>query len=412
MPRIVGFLVLLFSVHSSFGQTQILGFSMPQGVNRVDIPIEIYNNLVVVPVIINNQLPLKFVIDTGVRTAILTEKVYSDILNLSYSRKYTLSGPGGQKLVDAYITTNVTLDMPGIHGEGHSLLVLDEDYLELKNSMGTEVHGILGYELFSRFVVKIDYENKKLTLLLPNGFKPRKKYEVIPITVEDTKPFIIAKLQMSDSATIEAKFLVDSGASHGLLLETTSDPRIVVPEKNIQAILGRGIGGVINGKIARVHSLAIGKYKTMNVITHFPDEYAYSDTLRKTRFSFRNGSIGGEMLSRFTVIFDFPNSKMYLKKNTSFKKKFYYNLSGLTLRATGARLKDYEVSDVRENTTAHKAGVERGDKIISVNGIDVSDYELNHVNNFLNSRPGKKIKLGLLRNGEKMKKIFVLASQI
>ena len=174
-------LYVLFYSQFCFGQTHILGFAMPEGVRRVDIPIEIHNNLVVVPVILNNQLPLKFIVDTGVRTAILTEKIYSDILNLSYSRKYTISGPGGQQLVDAYITSNVTLDMPGIHGEGHSLLVLGEDYLELKNSMGTEVHGIFGYELFSRFVVKIDYENKKMTLLLPNRFKPKKSYEVIPI---------------------------------------------------------------------------------------------------------------------------------------------------------------------------------------------------------------------------------------
>jgi hypothetical protein len=404
--------VLLCASSLALGQTQILGFSMPAGINKVEIPIEIHNNLVVVPVIINNQLPLKFIIDTGVRTAILTEKVYSDILNLSYSRKYTLSGPGGKKLVDAYITSNVTLDMPGIHGEGHSLLVLDEDYLELKNSMGTEVHGILGYELFSRFVVKIDYVNKRLTLMSPSGFRPRKRYNVIPITVEDTKPFVYANLQISDTTTITGKFLVDSGASHGLLLETLSDPRIRVPEKNIDAILGRGIGGVLQGKIARINSFAIGKSRTTNLITHFPDDYAYSDSLRKGRFTFRNGSIGGEILSRFTVIFDFPNEKLYLKKNSSFKKKFYYNLSGLTLRATGVRLKNYEIADVRENTNAQRAGLLRGDVIVAINGITVGDYELNNVNDFLNSKPGKKMRVEVNRQGEKIKKVFVLESQI
>ncbi len=413
LKAIIGCICLVICVGQfANSQTQVLGFSMPPGVEKVEIPIEIHNNLVVVPVIINNQLPLKFIIDTGVRTAILTEKVYSDILNLSYSRKYTLSGPGGQKLVDAYITSNVTLDMPGIHGEGHSLLVLDEDYLELKNSMGTEVHGILGYELFSRFVVKVDYSNKRLTLMLPGGFHPRKKYDVIPITVEDTKPFVQAKIQINDTTTINGKFLVDSGASHGLLLETLSDPGIVVPTKNIDAILGRGIGGVLRGKIARIRSFTLGKNKTTDLITHFPDDYAYSDSLRKGRFTFRNGSIGGEMLSRFTVIFDFPNEKLYLKKNSSFKKKFYYNLSGLTIRATGIRLKTYEISDVRENTNAQRAGLLRGDEIVSINGVAVIDYELNNVNDFLNSKPGKKIRVEVKRKGEKIKKTFVLESQI
>jgi hypothetical protein len=411
IKRALCILYVLYYSQVCYGQAQVLGFAMPEGVRRVDIPIEIHNNLVVVPVILNNQLPLKFIIDTGVRTAILTEKVYSDILNLSYSRKYTISGPGGQQLVDAYITSNVTLDMPGIHGEGHSLLVLGEDYLELKNSMGTEVHGIFGYELFSRFVVKVDYENKKMTLMLPNRFKPKKSYEVIPITVEDTKPFIHAQVQMNNTTT-DTKLLVDSGASHGLLLEPDSDPNLKVPEQNIHAVLGRGIGGLLEGRIARVPSLTIGRYQVNNLITNFPDDYPSSDTIRNNRFTFRNGSIGGDMLSRFTVIFDFPNEKMYLKKNNSFKKKFYYNLSGLTLRATGLQLKEYEISNVRENTTAYRAEIIRGDKIISVNGLEVKLYDLNNVNNLLNSRPGKKIRLELLRNGQPIKKEFILESQI
>ena len=135
--------VLLFPVFS-FAQT--LGFSLAEGQRSVQIPIEIHNNLVVVPIVLNGQLPLKFILDTGVRTAILTEKTFSDILNLSYSRKYTIAGPGGQKVVDAFVTNNVSLDLPGVHGEGHALLVLETDYLELRNFLGTDVHGILGYE--------------------------------------------------------------------------------------------------------------------------------------------------------------------------------------------------------------------------------------------------------------------------
>src|SRR5215218_152853 len=123
---LVLFLLFLCSVAL---QGQPLGFTLSHGKKRVQIPIEIYNNLVVVPVVLNGQLPLKFILDTGVRTSILTEKTFSDILNLTYSRKYSIAGPGGQKIVDAYVTNNVSLDLPGVHGEGHAMLVLEEDYL-------------------------------------------------------------------------------------------------------------------------------------------------------------------------------------------------------------------------------------------------------------------------------------------
>src|SRR5688572_10869504 len=167
-------------------QSQPLGFTLNNGKKRVQIPIEVYNNLVVIPVVLNDALPLKFILDTGVRTSILTQKTFSDILNLPYSRKYTISGPGGDKLVDAYVTNNVTIDLPGVTGRGHAMLVLAEDYLELRNYLGTDVHGILGYELFSRFIIEIDYQKKILTLMTPERFRKRGKFEAIPIVIEDT----------------------------------------------------------------------------------------------------------------------------------------------------------------------------------------------------------------------------------
>lgn len=389
-------------------KAQVLGFSLPPGKTKVQFPIEIYNNLVVVPMILNNQLPLKFILDTGVRTSILTEKAYSDILNLQYSRKYTIAGPGGEKLVDAYVTNNVSLDMPGVQGRGHAMLVLDQDYLELRNYLGTDVHGIMGYELFSRFIIEVDYERKTLTLMLPERFKEKKKFQWLPIHIEDTKPYLTVSLEMNDTTTLSAKLLIDSGASHGLFLETSSNPKIRVPEKNVTSIIGRGLGGVIMGQIGKINSLNLGKYKITNVLTNFPDPNAYMDTLKTSRSVFRNGSIGGEILSRFTVIYNFPGERVYFKKNSQYKKDFYYSLSGLTIRAKGARLKNFEITNIRANSTSQQADVQVGDRILSVNGISVSDLDLNSISGFLNSKPGRRITLQIERSGVKIKRQFRL----
>ncbi len=119
--------------------------------------------------------------------------------------------------------------MPGIHGRGHAMLVLENDFLELRSSLGTEVHGILGYELFSRFVIKIDYEAKgwMMTLMLPEKFKPSRKHTRLPITVEDTKPYYVAELKINDTTSMSAKLMIDTGASHGLFLDTESSHKII-----------------------------------------------------------------------------------------------------------------------------------------------------------------------------------------
>jgi predicted aspartyl protease len=403
---------LLLCVAPLFLNAQTLGFSITGGKSRVQIPIEVQNNLIIVPVILNGQVPLKFILDTGVRTTILTEKTYSDILRLTYARKYLIAGPGGEKIIEAYITNNVTLDLPGIHGEGHTMLVLEKDYLELRNYLGTEVHGILGYELFSRFIVQINYEKKMLILQLPEFFKAPRKFQELPMVVQDTKPYVYTEIEMTDSARLKTKLLMDTGASHGLILEPESDSIIKVPPQHINSIIGRGLGGVITGKIGRIKSLEIGKYKINSVLANFPDINSYNDTLKTSRHVFRNGAIGGEILSRFDVIFNFPADKVYFKKNAAFGKKFYFNLSGVTIKARGARLRKFEITDVRKDSSAEKADIKVGDVILFINGIAVTSLDLNQVNGYLNSKPGRRISFDMERNGERIKRVFKLENQI
>lgn len=407
--RSLVFIFYFFGAINLHGQH--LGFRLTNGKKRVQIPIEVYNNLVIVPVVLNDALPLKFILDTGVRTTILTQKTFSDILNLTYSRRYTISGPGGNKLVDAYVTNNVTIDLPGVNGRGHAMLVLAEDYLELRNYLGTDVHGILGYELFSRFIVEIDYQKKLLTLMTPDRFRKRTKFQMIPMIIEDTKPYVFVPLVLKDGTTMEAKLLMDSGASHGLMLETTSDKRIKVPEKTVSSLLGRGLGGDIYGKVGRIKSLTLGTNVLENVIANFPDPNSYIDSIKIGNI-FRNGAIGGEVMSRFTIVFNFPKERLYFRKNSNFNNSFYYNLSGITIKAKGSALNIFEVTEVREESASQKGGILPGDQILSVNGIAAKNLDLNSVNGFFNSKPGRKIRLEISRKGERIKKEFLLQDQI
>lgn len=404
-------LVALGLLFSRDGLAQ-LGFTLSNGATKTEIPFELHNNLIVVPVILNNQLPLKFIIDTGVRTTILTEKIYSDILHLAYTKKFTINAPGGENVVNAYITNNVTIDLPGIHGQGHAMLVLENDYLDLRSSLGSEVHGILGYELFSRFVVKIDYQNRLLTLMAPQKFKPSRRYARLPITVEDTKPYYVAELHVNDTSSVSAKLMIDTGASHGLFLDSESNPKIVVPTKNIDCIIGKGLGGEITGRMARIKSIKIGRYTISNMIASFPDPDSYPDKIEEIHNVYRNGSIGGEALSRFHVIFDFPREKIYVRPNVAFRKRSYYNMSGLTVKATGQSLHEFEVENVRTSSAGDIAGLKKGDRIIKIRGLQTITMDLSQVNGYFESRPGKKVDMVLLRDGQLIETTVVLKEEI
>jgi membrane-associated protease RseP (regulator of RpoE activity) len=196
------------------------------------------------------------------------------------------------------------------------------------------------------------------------------------------------------------------------MLETDSDPRIHLPEKTVSGIIGRGLGGAITGKIGRIHSIELGNRTIHNVLVNFPDPDSYfPDSLLVSRVD-RNGTLGGELLSRFTVVFNFPQEKFYIKPNQQIKRKFYYNMSGLNVRAKGSALNMFEVTEVREGSAGERAGIVPGDLILSINNLPTSSMRLEDINALFNSKPGRKLKLVISRGGISQPVELVLTAQI
>ena len=395
---ILSLLVFLFFGYNS-GRSQAIGFDIMDGKNRIAIPFESYNNLIVIPVVLNHRMPLRFVLDTGVRTSILTDRTFTDILNISYNRKIPLVGADGDRQITAYVANGISLKLPGVVGQGQALLVLEEDYLQLKNYLGTDVHGILGYELFSRFIVEINYQEEKLILHEPFSYKPKKIRRVIPLEVQDTKPYIHTNLRLEDGTKVAAKLMLDTGASHSLLLDMDSHKNLSLPENVIRTNLGRGLGGDINGHLGRIGKLEFGKFEFDDVICSWPDRGTFTDILRKTG---RQGTVGGGVLNRFTVVVDYFNGNLYYRKNRNFHNKFEYNMSGIEVKAVGQKLNHYLVSNIRKGSPASRLDIQIGDQLKMINGHETSNLTLGELNNFFRTKPGKRLRLELLRGNEKL----------
>lgn len=408
------FLTSVLPLKAQKSDFALLGFRLPEGRNSHTVPFELIDNLIVVDIIMNNTLPLKFIIDTGVRTAILTEKTFTDLLNIQYSRIIKIPVPGTQNIVEAYIAPNISLDMNGMIGKGHALLVLEEDLLELKHILGHNVQGILGYELFSRFIIELNYQNKIMTLYNPKGFAKKNiannnKFKRIPITIEDTKPYCMADVVLKNGTVLRAKLMLDTGASHSILLIQESDSSIELPEPRIYSHIGRGLGGDINGYIGRITSLQFADFKFTDVIATFPEERFYNmDTTRV----FRNGTLGGGIFSRFRMIFDYVHGYVYLKKNSKFKRTFEYNMSGVVIKAKGLYLNTFEIINVRKNSTADKADIKAGDVITRINGLATFNMQLDEVHSILNSKPNRVLRLDLDRDGQYLVRRFRLVRVI
>jgi len=87
-------------------------------------------------------------------------------------------------------------------------------------------------------------------------------------------------------------------------------------------------------------------------------------------------------------------------------------ISGITIKAKGSALNIFEVTEVRDQSASQIGGILPGDEILSVNGIAVKNLDLNSVNGFFNSKPGRKVRLEISRKGEKLRKEIHLHDQI
>lgn len=358
-----------------------------------------------IPITLNGLLPLKFILDTGVRYPILTDRAVADFLNIKYSRTIELVGAAGGRGINALVANDIAFRLPGAEGKNQSMLVLEKDYLLLSNNLGVDVHGIIGYDVFSRFIVEIDYARQTITLHEPQGFRPKRRFKAIPITIENSKPYLQTKVVQADGSEVIAKLMMDTGASHSLLLHLQSHKNLALPEKNLRSTLGRGLGGDIYGNMARIKSLGFNEFLFEEVITSFPDKETYIDIIAETS---RQGTMGGGIFSRFHIIFDYFNGKIYLRKNHEYKKKFEYDMSGMSVITLGSSLNTFIVSEVRENSPGGRVDIRKGDIIISMNGFNSQSLSLNSINSLIRSKPRKKIRLRILRDNKILKKKFRL----
>ncbi|MEQ8418231.1 MAG: aspartyl protease family protein [Imperialibacter sp.] len=402
--------VCLLLLLSSQARAQFLGFRMSTGAKVIEFPFERYNNLIIIPVTINGRITVKFILDSGVQNCILTEPLVASLLNLTYDRTITFTAPGQADSILAHVAKNVQLKLPGIEGQGISMLVLDQDYLNLSNQLGTEVFGIIGYELFSRFIIEVNYDKKVVKFYEPNFFNPKKYYEKVPLIVRGTKPYMAAEITQKNGTKMNVALMVDSGASHAILLDQSTSSLIHLPEKNLEASLGKGLGGDIEGVVARVDKVKIGKYSFDQVIASYPNEGSYG--LVPEEAERRNGTVGGEILSRFNHIYDYFSQTLYLSKSVEYQKKFEYDMSGLEVVAHGTELNRIRVVNVRENSPAKRAGVMEGDIIKTVNGLTITNTSLNFLTTLMRLKKGKKVTLRLLRNAEEVKVTFRLERMI
>ncbi|MEM9000914.1 MAG: aspartyl protease family protein [Bacteroidota bacterium] len=420
------------------------GFVLPEGQKSQKIRFEFLNNLIIVPLKINGA-ELSFVLDTGVSKPILFNLSDQDSLQINEVSEITIRGLGDGEPMKALSSKHNNFELGNATNFDQELyVVLDKD-INFSASLGVPVHGILGYDLFRDFIVELNYSSQILKLHDPDTYvyKGDKKSETLPMEIINRKAYVSGVVLTEESKDIPVRLLVDTGSSDALWLFHDPDKGLDIPKRHYEDYLGKGLSGDIFGKRTKVNGIKIGSFSLKDAKAAFP--YKESFGLIKN-LGDRNGSVGGEILKRFNIIFDYPNQKVTIKKNGNFKQPFQYNWAGIELQHSGVRyiaeriadsqgivrrsddenfgnvqillqnrtrlslVPEIIVSSIRSGSPAEEAGLQEGDVILAVNGKRVHKYKLQEILKMLNDndKEGKRIRVLIERYNKDLLFSFVL----
>ena len=423
-------------LHSfGFGQT----FALPDGQKQEKVKFQLINNLVIVPIEVNGT-PLSFVLDTGVSTPILFNLSDKDSIQINEVSEITIRGLGEGDPIQALRSRNNSFMIGGIENKSQRLYVVLDKALNFSPSLGIPIHGIIGYDLFRDFVVEMNYSSRNIKFHNPKyyKYKKNKKSQTLPISLVRKKAYVDGVVFLKDDEKVSVKMLLDTGSSDAIWLLENED--IQVPDLFYEDFLGRGLGGDVYGKRTRVKSMKLGDFTLNNAKAAFPDKESFNGI---KNLGNRNGSLGGEVLKRFNIIFDYRNQQITLRKNGNFSTPFQYNFSGIDLQHDGVRyvaerladpsglvtekedtfgnvqilmenttrlslVPEIVVSGIRSGSPAAEAGLKEGDVILAVNGKSIHSYKLQEVFQMLNTKKGKRIRVLIERYDSDLAFTFIL----
>jgi hypothetical protein len=355
------------------------------GMTRVDLDIRSFH--VYLPVMIGSKGPFSFLLDSGAGMTIVGRDVAAD-LDLKKTGELPALGVGGVEVgsfveIDSLIVGNAVM---------RDLVAGELDLSSINEIAREPVDGILGYDLFARFAVQLDYYDSIMTLYLPNDSLKYSGEDTLALEVESNHPMINATI----NDTIRGRFRVDTGSANYLDIGYNMTKQHDLVEKSHSIRRGmqlRGIGGAtvesING---RIDSLKVGKTTLHDV----PCGFAVADS-GILAIKGVDGNIGGGLLDKFTCIFDYSHGRFMLSPNPHAHEKDRVISTGISLRKSGDEIL---VDIVLDGTSAQTNGVEVGDTIVTVNGVPVDSMELYQVTDLLNSEDNRVVELQVKHGGK------------
>jgi hypothetical protein len=354
------------------------------GGSSTSVPFELINNHIYVQVRLNGKGPFRMLCDTGGANLVTPELAKE----LGLQAQGALEGRGvGEKSEDIGLVKLETLQLGDATVEEQVFYVFP--MAGLQQVEGVELRGLVGYEIFKRFVVGVDYERSRLTLTVPTAFKYEGPGTVVPFKFNEHIPQVDGEID-----GIPGKFDIDTGSRASLDLLGPFVEKHGLRQKyapKFEGVTGWGVGGPSRSAVSRARTLKLGDVTVQAPVTELSlqQKGSFSD-------SYVAGNVGAGVLKRFNIVFDYGRQQLIFVKNANDAQPDSFDRVGMWLNlAEGG----FDVMDVYAGSPAAEAGIKVGDRITAVDSQPAAQLTLPALRLRLRTgAPGTRLRL-TLRSG-------------
>jgi Aspartyl protease len=257
------------------------------------VPMQFNGPMPVVEVMINGKGPFHFTIDTGAQMQAVVDSSVITQLNLQPNGQVRGGDPSGQ---NARVFDTVLLDSLSLGGvKFRNVTVLSQEPRMGPNA--PRVDGVLGFSLFSEYLLTLDYPRKQLRL--SRGELPAANgADILPF--ENPRVIPVVEVSIGNS---KMKAHIDSGnIVGGFILPTKLVDKLALASQPITVGRARTVSNEVEIKEARLSgTIRLGGFEFRQPTITFP---SIADEV----------NIGLKTLRDFSVTFDQKNKRVKFQR--------------------------------------------------------------------------------------------------
>ncbi len=313
-----------------------------------------------IPVRVNETGPFWCALDSGGSRVFALDSEVAAKAGLHLTRSGSSAGEGPAAVADQRLP-GATLDLGSFRIPNRMVVI---------RPVGNDPSVcIFGTAILEQFVVEVDFLAPAVRLYRAESFQPSPQAVSVPVNFPMGNPVIPVQINLQPGPNIEAKLLVDTGVPLwpvALSKRFIDDNQILGRARQLAEppFAGEGTGGSIPLLATRADRLAVGPFQTQAPVMRL---FRIGSG---TRLPW-DGNLGAEFFRRFLLIIDYPNGRLFLEPNQNYGlPPAPYDGSGFWVRGASGH---FLVERVLPGSLAARAGLQKGDLVLSLDGVAARD---------------------------------------